>query len=581
MSIPRTAWTLALIASVWGTAACGDDDGEVTGDCGNAVIEVGEECDRFEMGGATCQIVVPGTNGPLGCTLECAFDTTGCVDTDCGDGVAEGQEQCDGSDLKGQTCGNIIPGSFGDLVCGANCTLDTVDCDTCGDGIKTFDEECDCGRNSASLPPGCTAENGGPNANCSSQCAEQSYCGDGIEDSGEECDCGTDPASLPVGCGDVNGGTNGMCDVDCASLVPCSVDVWDPCTSGSQGMCCDDEYGVDAQCTDHPTNTTAFCLRECVDTTDCYWSNYCRTGLTPGSACWPQVCGPNWPDITINDYCTVQGGGGQGWCLPIYRRDDPTDGMYGICIEAGSVAHGQTCPAVSIDLSDRSENQCNMGLCSAAQGALTGTCLQFCDWQAAYSVAIYGTGSEILACPAGYNCFSESYLDPATGNRSGDLGYCRPTVATDAAGMTTCSLITNELLSNPAQTCVDAGFAGGRCAFVQFSGGQQTDGSLVGVCTTGTTPNRTTWEACSGADTCPPGTLCTEQDAFVTIPQLSDVCVPYCDTQFHSGVTADCSDLGAPPTGDGTPTCTSVSMGALPDGPTDIHPSRLGLCAIP
>ncbi|MFH2007914.1 MAG: hypothetical protein ABI333_15135 [bacterium] len=75
--------------------------------------------------------------------------------------------------------------------------------------------------------------------------------------------------------------------------------------------------------------------------------------------------------------------------------------------------------------------------------------------------------------------------------------------------------------------------------------------------------------------------MCTEQDAFAAIPQLSDVCVPYCDTEHHNGVTANCADLGALPTMDGTPTGTSVSMGALPDGPSDIHPSRLGLCAIP
>ncbi len=585
---------VCTVVCLVGGAAVGCSDDDSTGDpgeCGNAIIEGDEQCDRFDLGGASCDTVVPGSNGTLGCSLECAYDVSACVFTTCGDGVAEGNESCDGSDLRGQSC-QSQGFSSGTLVCaGASCSFDTSGCSACGDGVNGFDEECDCGVDGANLPDGCSDVNGGPNASCSLSCMLQSYCGDGVTDAGEDCDCGVDAANLPAFCFDVNGGTamNASCTIDCRDVVQCSLDVWETCVSGSVGTCCDDEWGANTQCTDHPNTTTAFCLRTCATSDDCYWSNYCRAGLSPAQACWVQVCGPSWPDTQMNDYCTVEGvtgtGGGAGWCLPIYRRDDPTDDMFGICIEAGAIAHGQTCPASDLDTTDRSETQCNLGLCSkAAAGDLTGTCLQFCDWEAAYAVAFYGalSTSEVLPCPAGYNCFSESYLDPTTGNRSGDLGYCRPTAATNpTTGFTTCSLITNALVSNPSQTCGDVS-TNGRCDFVNFSGGERTDGSLVGVCTTGSAPTVVNaWDPCTLSDVCPVGTSCVRQDVFATVPSGQLRCVPYCDTEHHDGTLADCAVLGAGPTVDGTPVCTSLSQLALPDGPTDQHPSRLGYCALP
>jgi hypothetical protein len=137
------------------------------------------------------------------------------------------------------------------------------------------------------------------------------------------------------------------------------------------------------------------------------------------------------------------------------------------------------------------------------------------------------------------------------------------------------------LLSNPAQTCGDV-TTNGRCDFVTFSSGQRTDGSLVGVCATGTTPTVTNaWDPCTAADVCPVGTVCVSQDAFATVPTGPLRCVPYCDTAYHDGTTAGCADVGAPPTTDGTPVCTSLSQLALPDGPLDQHPTRLGYCALP
>lgn len=70
------------------TASTGDPQTETgtgsetgpTGECGNAMIEEGEECDGAELGGATCMDVNPSfTGGDLVCGTSCTFDASGCT----------------------------------------------------------------------------------------------------------------------------------------------------------------------------------------------------------------------------------------------------------------------------------------------------------------------------------------------------------------------------------------------------------------------------------------------------------------------------------------------------------------------
>jgi len=48
--------------------------------CGNGVIDPGEDCDIGTLGGATCASASSGTlpYGTIGCTADCAFDTSAC-----------------------------------------------------------------------------------------------------------------------------------------------------------------------------------------------------------------------------------------------------------------------------------------------------------------------------------------------------------------------------------------------------------------------------------------------------------------------------------------------------------------------
>lgn len=49
-------------------------------DCGNDLLEDGEECDGADLGGAVCADVDPGfVSGTLGCGATCTFDASGCV----------------------------------------------------------------------------------------------------------------------------------------------------------------------------------------------------------------------------------------------------------------------------------------------------------------------------------------------------------------------------------------------------------------------------------------------------------------------------------------------------------------------
>jgi cysteine-rich repeat protein len=64
--------------------------------CGNAVIEMHEDCEADDLAGATCESLGYSGTG-LTCTDDCLFDASTC--SICGDGVIEGDEQCDDANL--------------------------------------------------------------------------------------------------------------------------------------------------------------------------------------------------------------------------------------------------------------------------------------------------------------------------------------------------------------------------------------------------------------------------------------------------------------------------------------------------
>ena len=104
--------------------------GTPAGECGDSVVDDGEECD----------------DGNLDDDDAC---TSQCLTAVCGDGIVQtGVEACDGAELGGETCASL-GFSGGQLGCLDTCTHDTSNCAKCGDGEVDDGEECDDGNTEA------------------------------------------------------------------------------------------------------------------------------------------------------------------------------------------------------------------------------------------------------------------------------------------------------------------------------------------------------------------------------------------------------------------------------------------------
>jgi hypothetical protein len=96
-------------------------------ECGNGVVDAGEECDGGDLDSASCSDISCGTGSPT-CTAECTLDYASCGDcAQCDfDGLCEPGEDCTGcSDCPG---GTISGATCGNGVCEAG---DGEDCATC------------------------------------------------------------------------------------------------------------------------------------------------------------------------------------------------------------------------------------------------------------------------------------------------------------------------------------------------------------------------------------------------------------------------------------------------------------------
>ncbi|MCS6901188.1 MAG: lamin tail domain-containing protein [Myxococcales bacterium] len=81
-----------------------------------------------------------------------------CVANTCGDGFRLGNEECDKSDLGGMSCADFGFGAGATgLTCGADCKVNSSGCKgVCGNGVKEPDEECDDPTSPAAPGHGCS-----------------------------------------------------------------------------------------------------------------------------------------------------------------------------------------------------------------------------------------------------------------------------------------------------------------------------------------------------------------------------------------------------------------------------------------
>ena len=97
--------------------------------CGNGVLDPGEECDGENLGGNTCGDVGNYVGGTLSCNADCTFNTDECqAHEDCGNGVIDEGEDCDGDELGGNTCEDVGDYLGGVLACRNDCTFDVSGC---------------------------------------------------------------------------------------------------------------------------------------------------------------------------------------------------------------------------------------------------------------------------------------------------------------------------------------------------------------------------------------------------------------------------------------------------------------------
>jgi hypothetical protein len=111
-----------------GTTGDSSSSGDPGGVCGDSLIDMGEDCDSDELGGATCDSIGMGfVGGTLSCAGDCTFDVSAC--DSCGNGALDAGEDCDGANLGGNGSLDLGLGfTGGSLACDGVCAFDTSAC---------------------------------------------------------------------------------------------------------------------------------------------------------------------------------------------------------------------------------------------------------------------------------------------------------------------------------------------------------------------------------------------------------------------------------------------------------------------
>jgi len=125
-----------------------------TTNCGNGLIDSGEQCDGTNITTTLCSDYNSALTGTLSCASNCQYDTSQCLSPTCGDGTIDAGEQCDNGTLNTNTCTAGYESTCSYCQTGS-CQIVTIQGSYCGDGVldSANGETCD-----TTVPSGLTCE---------------------------------------------------------------------------------------------------------------------------------------------------------------------------------------------------------------------------------------------------------------------------------------------------------------------------------------------------------------------------------------------------------------------------------------
>ncbi|MEM6956766.1 MAG: DUF4215 domain-containing protein [Myxococcota bacterium] len=359
------------------------DEGRAA-ECGNGVVEEGEECDGVAPRNCIQEGFVGGT---IACSADCRIDKSGCEEALCGNGTLDDGEECDGSDLRGESCESSGFAAGGTLSCDAECRLDTSECESCGNGRVDEGEDCD-GDDLGGMA--CTGRGfTGGTLSCSSRCdfiesaCENDTCGNGTIEAGEDCDGAAlnDATCVELGFsgGDVS------CSADCTFITSACTNCGDGRVDGFEA--CDGDDLAGQSCTTMGfTGGTLSCNAGCVFNASACVTTRCGNGTVEsgeecddgdtrdGDGCTACVVDEGWTCSGATSVCAPVCGDG------MVVGAEPCDGANlngATCETRGFVGGTLACNACAFDTAGCNNDVCGNGVINFGEACDDGNNLPF------------------------------------------------------------------------------------------------------------------------------------------------------------------------------------------------------------
>ncbi len=286
------------------------------------------------------------------------------------------------------------------------------------------------------------------------------------------------------------------------------------------------------------------CLPQCTATATCPFNTYCYPvggGTVLGQSvaamanhCWYSICGELEMNGTTGGACMLGAESGAtaanqlpGWCLPI------DDGVFGQCLEAGTVAPGGACNFTAGTQTRGGANCDATSLCVGMAGAAMGTCAQVCN------PANILTGTPTGCTVATEGCFDSSSVITQV-SAMGAVMVNRQTIGFCAAGAVPCGLIgTLNACPNDAtgaaQGCVQTNSLRPTGICDPMGAGVLTAGTMC-VAPTPATPD---------TGRCAAGTLCNGAAAAMTCQTFCTTAPPTCTATAPCPAPMTCPTPGS------------------------------------